>query len=43
MRSGHRSVVGGQRLYKFTLDGALMTQTILVEYDPSINIQPPIP
>jgi hypothetical protein len=31
-----------QRIYKMTSDG-LSTTTILVEYDPTINIQPPIP
>jgi len=36
-------VGGDQRLYKLVSDGALATTTILVEYDPSINIQPPIP
>ena len=32
-----------QRFYKTTVDQSAATRTILVEYDPSINIQPPIP
>jgi hypothetical protein len=36
-------VGGDRRLYKLSSDGALNATTILVEYDPSINIQPPIP
>ncbi len=36
------SVGGDGRIYKMVSDGAQHTATTLVEYDPSINIQPPI-
>ena len=32
-----------QRFYQSILDKAEATRTVLVEYDPGINIQPPIP
>jgi hypothetical protein len=40
----YRWYVGSDgRLYKMSSDSAALSTTILIEYDPSINIQPPIP